>query len=231
VTAPRDTLVPPPPARAHEVFGSRVDLAARYAAQLCTVAVERGLFGPREPERVWERHVIPGGALGSLVRPGERVIDVGSGAGLPGIPLAIARPDVAVTLLEPMERRIVFLQETAAELGLSIDIVRGRGEAAEHVRGDVVVARAVAPLSRLLSLTLPLLEAGGRVLAVKGASAADEIAAAADDLAAAGSIADITQVGQDADLTTVVVVQTGEVRAHSQPRRPPARRQGTRGAS
>jgi 16S rRNA (guanine527-N7)-methyltransferase len=160
------------------VFGERFDLAARYAAILAGAGVERGLIGPREAPRLWERHLLNCAVVGELLPPGTRVLDVGSGAGLPGIVLAVARPDLEVTLLEPLARRATFLGEVVEELGLAgVTVVRGRAE--EHVgrlRFPVVTARAVAPLDRLARWCLPLLEPEGRLLALKGASAADELA-------------------------------------------------------
>jgi 16S rRNA (guanine527-N7)-methyltransferase len=134
------------------------------------------LIGPRERDRVWDRHVLNSVAMADLIAEGSSVIDVGSGAGLPGIPLAIRRPDLRVTLLEPLMRRYNFLVEVVQELGLAhrIGVVRARAE--EHdARYDVVTARAVAPLPRLLQWCLPLMAPGGELLAIKGSSAASEI--------------------------------------------------------
>lgn len=156
-----------------------MDLAARYAAALATSGVERGLLGPREAERVWDRHLLNSAVLAELVAPDCRVVDVGSGAGLPGIPLALARPDLTVALVEPMARRVAWLVEVVDDLGVDITVVRGRAEERavwEQVGGaDVVTARAVAPLAQLAAWTLPLLRPGGLLLAVKGASAAEEV--------------------------------------------------------
>ena len=205
-------------------------MAAHYVELLCTIGVERGLFGPREPDRVWERHVLPAAALGELVPPGVRVADVGSGAGLPGIPLAIARPDLAVTLVEPMLRRVHFLEEVVTELGLAaVTVVRARGESAA-VEVDVVVARAVAPLTRLLPTTAPLLVDGGTVLAVKGRAAQDEIDAAVDVLQKWQAHAAVTSVGDGTDVTTVVVVDVAADRVRSQAQRDSGRRTKSRGA-
>lgn len=222
--------VPAPPDRAYQLFGPRLPLARTYVESLCTVAVDRGLFGPREPERVWERHVLPGAALGELVPPNVRVADVGSGAGLPGIPLVIARPDVRLTLVEPMQRRVQYLNEVAEALRLDITVVRARGESAAGVDVDVVVARAVAPLSRLLPLTLPLLGSGGTVLAVKGRSAETELHEAAAALAAASATAEVKTVGEGADTTRVVVVDVPPERVRSQARTAQLARARMRGA-
>lgn len=171
---------PAPPPAAAEVFGSRLPAAARYADLLATDGVVRGLIGPREAPRLWDRHLLNCAVMSELIPSGASVIDVGSGAGLPGIVLAVARPDLSVVLVEPLARRTAFLAEVVTELGLddAVSVVRGR---AEEVReavdpADVVTARAVAPLDRLAGWCLPLTAPGGRLLALKGASASDEIA-------------------------------------------------------
>jgi 16S rRNA (guanine527-N7)-methyltransferase len=162
---------------ASQVFGQRLGLAERYAAILAGAGVQRGLIGPREAPRLWERHLLNCAVVGELLEPATRVLDVGSGAGLPGIVLAVARPDLEITLLEPLARRATFLDEVVGELGLStVTVVRGRAEEqASRLRFPVVTARAVAPLDRLARWCLPLVETGGRLLALKGASAADEL--------------------------------------------------------
>lgn len=166
-------------ASTEDLFGDRVDRAYRYAELLADTGVSHGLIGPREGDRVWDRHVINCAVLAELVEPDARVLDLGSGAGLPGIPLALARPDLEVVLLEPMARRIEWLNATVAELNLAITVVRGRAEESSVRRtwsgADVVTARAVAPLARLAGWGLPLLRTGGRLLAMKGASAMDEV--------------------------------------------------------
>lgn len=170
---------------AAELFGSGLALAERYAGRLVTDGVVRGLIGPREAPRVWDRHLLNCAAVGPLVPEGSYVADVGSGAGLPGIVLAIARPDLTVVLIESLARRTAFLDEVVGALGLRgrVTVVRGRAEevaaapAMFHVKHcDVVAARAVAPLDRLAGWCLPLAKVGGRFLALKGASAADEVA-------------------------------------------------------
>jgi 16S rRNA (guanine527-N7)-methyltransferase len=173
--------LPVPPAlreQAGAVFGDRLPLAERYAGYLAADGVSRGLLGPREGERVWERHLLNCAGLASLVAPGAAVVDVGSGAGLPGLVLALARPDVTVSLLEPLQRRVVFLAEVVQALRLdAVEVLRGRAEqAAGWVRADVVTARAVAPLDRLAAWCLPLLRPGGRVLTLRGAAVAEELA-------------------------------------------------------
>jgi 16S rRNA (guanine527-N7)-methyltransferase len=170
----------PTPDAAHRVFGGRVELAERYAAVLAGAGVERGLIGPREVDRIWDRHVLNSAALGELMTAGERVVDIGSGAGLPGIPLSLARPDVDVTLVEPLLRRSEFLREVVAELGLAVTVIRGRAEdpavMTQAGGADVVTSRAVAPLDKLVSWSLPLLRVGGRMLALKGQRAPAEVA-------------------------------------------------------
>lgn len=169
------------PAQARDVFGSRLPRAVAYVDLLATAGVERGLIGPRERPRLWTRHVLNCAAIAAALpvdRP-LRVVDVGSGAGLPGIPLALASPDVRVTLLEPLARRVSFLDEAVAALDLDVEVMRGRAEEVGEARWDVVVARAVAPLTRLLALADRLVEPGGVLLAIKGRAAEAEVAAAA----------------------------------------------------
>ncbi|WP_436970719.1 16S rRNA (guanine(527)-N(7))-methyltransferase RsmG [Micromonospora rifamycinica] len=170
---------------ARELFGDRLDLAAGYAELLATDGVVRGLIGPREAPRIWDRHLLNCAAVAELIPQDASVIDVGSGAGLPGLVLAIARPDLTVVLVEPLSRRTSFLIETVERLGLTrtVRVFRGRAdEAASGATGvgpftaDVVTARAVAPLDRLAAWSLPLAFRGGRLLALKGASAAEEVA-------------------------------------------------------
>ncbi len=166
------------PPTAATVFGDALAAAGLYTEWLVGAGVERGLIGPREPERIWTRHVLNCAVLGSIIEPGAAVVDVGSGAGLPGIPLAIARPDLTVTLVEPLERRINFLLEVVQALKLTnVTVLRGRAdEVAGRCGGaDVVTSRAVAPLAKLMAWSVPLVRAGGEVLAMKGASAADEL--------------------------------------------------------
>jgi 16S rRNA (guanine527-N7)-methyltransferase len=168
---------PEPDPQAEALFGERGGLARQYAAKLATTGVAWGLIGPAEADRVWERHIVNSVALSELIPQGARVIDVGSGAGLPGIPLALARPDLVVTLLEPSLRRSGFLALTAIELGLDSAVVRARAE--DHDEdADVVVARAVAPLGRLVGWTRHLFKRG-ELLALKGEKAAAEVQAAA----------------------------------------------------
>jgi len=170
-----------PAARA--MFGDRLPLARTYARLLATDGVIRGLIGPREAPRLWDRHLLNCAAVAELVPTAARVIDVGSGAGLPGLVLALTRPDISITLIEPMARRAAFLEEAVDRLGLggAVTVLRARAEEAATRPGgpalaDVVTARAVAPLDRLVSWCLPLAVIGGRLLALKGSSAAEEAA-------------------------------------------------------
>jgi 16S rRNA (guanine527-N7)-methyltransferase len=167
------------PEAAQAVFGDRLHLASRYVDLLETSGIERGLVGPREQGRMWERHVLNCAVVAELVPTGARVLDVGSGAGLPGLPMALARPDVRVELVEPLLRRTRWLEDVVAELGLGEQVVvtRARADARRGAGADVVTARAVAPLPRLLPLCAPLLRPGGTLLALKGASAEEEVAA------------------------------------------------------
>lgn len=175
--APADELEPP--AAAARVFGDRLDIARRYYAALATAGVERGLIGPREVPRLWERHILNCAVIGELIDEGASVVDIGSGAGLPGIPLAIARPDLRITLVEPLLRRTIFLSEFIEEAGLDVTVVRGRAEQSGVIKeaggADVVTSRAVAPLAKLAHWSLPLLRDHGRMLALKGTSAAEEL--------------------------------------------------------
>lgn len=148
----------------------------RYANWLQGAGVERGLIGPSEGDRIWERHIYNCLPLATLLKEGAKVIDIGSGAGLPGIVLALARPDISITLLEPLERRTLFLQEVVADLGLAnVSVARGK---ALNFQGkfDVVTARAVAPMEKLLAWSWHLLAPGGRILAMKGDRAVEELA-------------------------------------------------------
>lgn len=176
---------PSTPDAARRAFSSdRLGLAERYVELLATAGVERGLIGPREAPRLWDRHVLNCLAIGSEIPRGSTVADLGSGAGLPGLVLAVGRPDLEVTVVEPLERRTVFLAEVVTELGLEgVRVVRRR---AEDLHGrevyDVVTARALAPLSRLLGWAMPLVAPSGVLLAMKGRSAVEEIEAAGRQL-------------------------------------------------
>jgi 16S rRNA (guanine527-N7)-methyltransferase len=206
----------PAPPEAARVFGDRLPLAEQYAALLAAHGVERGLIGPREVDRIWDRHVLNSAVIGELMPEGALVVDVGSGAGLPGIPLAIARPDLRVALLEPMARRVAWLTEVASELDLPVNVVRGRAEEGPVRRAlagaDVVTARAVAPLAKLAGWCLPLLREGGQLIALKGTSAVEEIArdeAAIRRLGGGQPSVAICGAGVLAIPTTVVVLISG----------------------
>jgi 16S rRNA (guanine527-N7)-methyltransferase len=175
---------------AEAVFGDRLATAERYAGLLAGDGMTRGLLGPREAPRIWQRHLLNCGVVAELIPYGASVTDVGSGAGLPGLVLAIARPDLTVTLVESMARRTAFLVDAIRYLRLS-DAVTVEHCRAEDVVGriapaEVVTARALAPLDRLAGWCLPVVRVGGRVLALKGASAAEEVAAHRAAVAALG---------------------------------------------
>lgn len=206
-------------AAAQTVFGDRYAAAERFVALLAGPGTVRGVIGPKEAGRLWERHVLNSAVLAELIPRHARVLDVGSGAGLPGIPLALARPDLTVALLEPMARRVDWLTQVVAELGLPVRVYRGRVEdprtRAELGQWEIVAARAVAPLGRLASWCLPLLIPGGMLLAIKGASADEEVAReAATVRSAGGEIAKIVTCGTTVlrQPTTVVVVRCRRTR-------------------
>ncbi|WP_251455051.1 16S rRNA (guanine(527)-N(7))-methyltransferase RsmG [Microbacterium sp. Marseille-Q6648] len=170
------------PAVAASIFGDRIDLARRFTATLGAQGEERGLIGPLEPPRLWSRHIL-NSAIAAPLFSGV-VGDVGSGAGLPGLVLAIARPDVQWVLIEPMERRVTWLNEQVAELGLdNVEVLRARAE--DWRRGpvlDAVTARAVSALRTLVPITAPLVRDGGELILLKGASVSNEIEAAEKQL-------------------------------------------------
>lgn len=182
---------------ARKIFGDRLDLAQRYVEHLATSGMERGLLGPREVPRLWNRHVLNCAVVEELIPANASVADVGSGAGLPGLCLAIARPDVAITLIEPLERRVIWLNEVISDLGLdNVRVIRGRAEqVVGEVNVDVATARAVSALSGLAALTIPLLHGKGQVLAIKGRSAEEEIQKAQKGIRKLG--------GRDAAVVTV----------------------------
>jgi 16S rRNA (guanine527-N7)-methyltransferase len=192
------------------MFGERLPLAERFVALLTEHGVARGLIGPREVDRLWDRHVLNSAAIAELIPDEATVVDVGSGAGLPGVPLAIARPDLRLTLLEPMARRIAWLTEVVDDLGLDVQVVRGRAEEPDVRRrlggSDVVTARAVAPLAKLAGWCLPLVRPGGWLLALKGESASDELARDADLVRRAGGTElSVVTCGADLPMPTTVV--------------------------
>lgn len=175
------SAAPGPPDAAAKVFGSALDLACRFVSLLATAGVERGLLGPREIPRLWERHLLNCAMVAELVPPAATVVDIGSGAGLPGLVIAMLRPQVQMTLLEPMLRRTTFLGECIAELGLgNVTVQRGRAEEMAGVfRADIAISRAVAPLDRLVQLSVGVIRPGGTILALKGEQAPAEIDEAA----------------------------------------------------
>jgi 16S rRNA (guanine527-N7)-methyltransferase len=202
-----------PPA-AVEVFGAALPQVEAYAALLAGPGTERGLLGPREVPRLWERHLLNCAALSSLVEDGQVVLDLGSGAGLPGLVLALQRPDVQVVLVESLQRRAQFLTECVEALGLRNTLVRRAR--AEELHGklevDVVTARAVAPVDRLAQWSLPLLRPGGRLIAIKGEQALAELEVARPVLARLGAVgSSVVEVGS-VELGTharMVVVEAG----------------------
>jgi 16S rRNA (guanine527-N7)-methyltransferase len=202
--------VPAEPPAAREIFGDRLELAKRYAGLLTGPGIERGVIGPGEVRRLWSRHILNCAVVAELVPGNCSLVDIGSGAGLPGIILAIMLEDVSVTLLEPMLRRSVFLSECVTELGLTNAVVhRAR---AEDVRGklsaDVVTARAVAPLDRLAGWAMGLVRPGGMVLALKGDRAHEELRQAQGVLKKLGaSHSEILTVGRGMVEPETVVVR------------------------
>ena len=200
------------PAAVAAVFGDRGDVARRFVAILADTGVSHGLIGPREVPRLWDRHVLNCAVVAEAMPvAGASVIDVGSGAGLPGIALAIARPDLQVTLVEPMLRRTAWLSAAVAELNLTnVEVRRGRAEEfAGVLAADYVTARAVAALEKLARWCAPLVRVGGELVAMKGASAADELSAAGPVLRRLG-LGDgrVAAVGSSvlADPTVVVIL-------------------------
>jgi 16S rRNA (guanine527-N7)-methyltransferase len=220
--------VPAPPGGAGAVFGTAFPRAVRYAELLAGPGVERGLLGPAEAGRIWDRHLLNCAAVAELVPAGGWVVDVGSGAGLPGIVLSLLRPDARFTLVESLARRVAFLAECVAELELAnVEVRRARAEElAGEVAADMVTARAVAPLEKLAGLCAALARPGGTVVAMKGSGADLELARARSVLAGMG-IADgrVRQVGSEGGPATATVVMftvTGAAR--------PGRRSRRRGA-
>ena len=194
---------------AEALFGDRLALASEYARMLVTDGVLRGLIGPREAPRIWDRHLLNCAAVGELIPTGATLVDVGSGAGLPGMVLAVARPDLVVTLVEPLARRTAFLLEAVKALGLErTTVVHARAEecVGKQPLAAVVTARAVAPLDRLAGWCLPLTTIGGRLLALKGANAAAELTEHAEALVRMGAGAAVVRTCGDALLTAPTTV-------------------------
>jgi 16S rRNA (guanine527-N7)-methyltransferase len=199
----------PPPPGAAAVFGSALGGAEAFAHILASRGVEQGLIGPREVPRLWDRHLLNCAVVAELIDSQcETLVDIGSGAGLPGIVLAMVRPEVQVTLLEPMERRCRFLSECVAELGLAnARVMRGRAEDTV-MRADVATARAVAPLDRLAELAVGVVRPGGMVLAIKGRTAADELKKARPELRRLGArSAEVVRAGQGKVVPATTVVR------------------------
>ena len=218
--APPET--PPAPPSAQGVFSHRLPVAEQFADLLTREATVRGLIGPREVPRLWERHILNCAVITELIPEGSSVCDIGSGAGLPGIALAIRRPDLRVTLVEPLLRRTTFLDLATSTMELTkVSVHRGR---AEELHGeavfDVVTSRAVAPMDRLTRWSMPLVRDGGLFLAMKGASAAHEVDAAAREIRRLGG-ADPRVLAVGADLLTspVTVVQVRKTGTIQQSRR------------
>jgi len=200
---------------AERIFGDRLDLAKRYVEHLATSGIERGLLGPREVPRLWSRHVLNCAVIHEVMERDVEVADVGSGAGLPGLCLAIARPDLKLTLIEPLERRCIWLGEVIEDLGLdNVTVMRGRAEQmVDVVNARYVTARAVSALANLAGLTLPLLHGDGELIAIKGRSAAEEIEKATKAIRKlGGKETEVIVVGEDLlqEPTTVVRIKVAK---------------------
>lgn len=196
-----------PPSYAAGVFSSQLPVAEQYADLLATEGVVRGLIGPREVPRLWDRHILNSAVVLPRVPQGATVADVGTGAGLPGLVWAIGRPDLKVTLIEPLLRRTTFLDEAVVKLGLdNVTVLRARAEDVKESY-DVVTARAVAPLDKLGRWCLPLVRKGGVLLALKGRTAEDEVRASTATLRRLGATTIVVSTyGEDDNPTTVVEV-------------------------
>lgn len=155
-------------------FEGREDQIQRYAELLKGAGIERGLIGPKEGDRIWERHIANCIPITTILPENVRLVDIGSGAGLPGIVIALARPDLKVSLVEPLQRRVDFLNEVVAELGFPVEVIRGRAERVKK-QFEIVTARAVAPLEKLINISWHMIPKGGSLMAMKGESAAEEI--------------------------------------------------------
>ncbi len=228
-----------PPATPPDVRAG-FDQLCLYADFVSTVGVERGLIGPREAERLWPRHLLNCAAVAdpasSLLPESASVIDVGSGAGLPGIVWSILRPDLKISLIEPMQRRVDFLQEALELLSLDSRITVTRARAEElpgEVTADVVTARAVAPLTKLAVMLLPLVAPGGTMVAIKGATAGDEVRGAAKELKKLGAVSvQVVKCGEGwLEQPTTVVVATRDAESVVAGKRKRGGRDGRKGAS
>ncbi len=203
-------LVGSPPRVASEIYGERLPLAQHYAHLLATTGIERGLLGPREADKIWDRHIVNCAIMESLLPHRARVVDIGSGAGLPGVALAIARPDLRVALVEPLARRTTWLQEVVEELGLpQVTVHQARAEAMVGlIQAEIVVARAVARLDQLVAWAWPLLPQGGRLLALKGQTAEEELEQTLPTIEGMGiTDADVHLLGSDMLTQPVRVIE------------------------
>lgn len=197
------------------VFSHALPEAQKFAELLGREGVLRGLIGPREVPRLWERHLVNCALLGRAIDDGLEVCDIGSGAGLPGLVLALSRPDLQVTLVEPLLRRTTFLDEAVAELGLgNVEVIRARAEELHGKRDfDVVTSRAVAPLERLLGWSMPLVRQGGALVAMKGSSVQEEIDQAEAMLRKLGAgRVEVTEYGSDLVERPTIVVRVEATR-------------------
>ena len=200
---PRGTM---PTKSQEQALGPSFTQLSKFAATLAQDGVRLGLIGPREVERIWDRHILNCAAITELIEDGQSIIDIGSGAGLPGIVLAILKPNSKVTLIEPMQRRTDFLTQVKTDLGLTnVEIIRGRAEG-QKVTAQIVTSRAVAPLGKLLAWSWPLVQKGGKVLAIKGEKAQEELENAQKVTSfLKDSPATITTCGLALDLSVTVV--------------------------
>ena len=207
VSRETETLASPPP-HAAGVFASHLGQAEEYATILSTDGVVKGLIGPREIPRIWDRHIMNSAVVAPRVPSGASVADVGTGAGLPGLVWAIVRPDIQMTLIEPLLRRTRFLDETVERLGLgNVTVVRSRAEDVTD-RFDVVTARAVAGMDKLARWCLPLVTPGGVLLAMKGQSAADEVRDSTATLHRLGATSIVVATYDNGEVPTTVVEVT-----------------------
>jgi 16S rRNA (guanine527-N7)-methyltransferase len=217
---------PPPPDEAVVVFGTALDTARRYADILATDGVTRGLIGPRETPRLWERHLVNCALVAEFLPDRGELVDIGSGAGLPGVVLAMLKPGLRVVLLEPLLRRSVFLEECVGRLGLAnAAVVRARAEEmAGVIKADVATARAVAPLDRLAGWAAGVLRPGGQLLAIKGQTAAEELAAARPVLTRLGvRKAEVLRAGHGRVISATTVVRV-VIGGHGREEQPGAQR-------
>ena len=224
---------PPPPPVAAGVFAATLPVVTEFAGILASDGTERGVIGPREVPRLWERHLLNCAVITELMGEGASVADVGSGAGLPGLVVAIRRPDLRVTLIEPLARRTRFLDEVVEALALpNVEVVRGRAEQiANQRRFDVVTSRAVARLPQLMEWSLPLVAPGGAMVAMKGRSAAEEVAEL-DDVGIPRGAAEpeIITIGETTlpFPTTVIRVKVSQAIALDSVKRSPSRGRRTK---